>query len=136
MNTHKVKRHQNSDTKNKQQRTKTKLGEKELLEFEMDLGIEPAARLTVVYAAVLFIWSQTVQWDTGEMWIHNECSLITESEFDSVQGRHRFLKNGTAFERPRRSSRAEGPNGGWGGGEYERWDGPPPSRKGCLGDFP
>ena len=77
MNTHKVKCHQNSDTKKKQQRTKTKLGEKELLEFEMDLGIEPAARLTVVYASVLFIWSQTVQCDTCEMWLHNECSLIT-----------------------------------------------------------
>ena len=53
----------------------------------MDLGIAPTAKLTVVYVVVLAVLygHKAVQCDKCEMWIHNKCSLITESEFDSVE---------------------------------------------------
>ena len=53
----------------------------------MDLGISPAAKLIVVYASVLFyiVTKQSNVTNLCEMWIHNECSLITESKFDSMK---------------------------------------------------
>ena len=48
-----------------------------------------------------------------------------------VQGRHRYLKSGTAIERYRRSARTEGMSGG----RTREW-GFPTSRKGGYGDFP
>ena len=52
----------------------------------MDLGIAPTAKLTVVYCSGAVLYGhKAVQCDKCEMWIHNECSLITESEFDSVE---------------------------------------------------
>ena len=53
----------------------------------MDLGIAPTAKLTahgLCSGAVLY-GHKAVQCDKCEMWIHNKCFLITESEFDSVE---------------------------------------------------
>ena len=57
----------------------------------MDLGIAPTAKLTVVCVVVLFymVTKQSNVTNLCEMWIHNKCSLITESEFDSVENSNR-----------------------------------------------
>ena len=64
------------------------LGEKEMLELESGNGpwycISCKADCGLCSGAVLY-GHKAVQCDKCEMWIHNECSLITESEFDSVK---------------------------------------------------
>ena len=63
------------------------LGEKELLELESGNGswyctsCKPDCGLCS--GAVLYV-NKAVQCDKCEVWFHNECSLITESQFDSV----------------------------------------------------
>ena len=64
------------------------LEEKELLELESGNGswycTNCKADCGLCSGAVLY-GHKAVQCDKCEMWIHNECSLITESEFDSVE---------------------------------------------------
>ena len=63
------------------------LGEKQLLELESGNGswycTSCKADCGLCSGAVLY-GHKAVQCDKCEMWIHNECSLITESEFESV----------------------------------------------------
>ena len=62
--------------------------EKELLELESGNGswycTNCKADCGICSGAVLY-GHKAVQCDKCEMWIHNKCSLITESEFDSVE---------------------------------------------------
>ena len=64
------------------------LDEKELLELESGNGswycTNCRADCGLCSGAVLY-GHKAVQCDKCEMWIHNKCSLITESEFDSVE---------------------------------------------------
>ena len=64
------------------------LDEKELLELESGNGswycTNCKADCGLCSGAVLY-GHKAVQCDKCEMWIHNKCSLITESEFDSVE---------------------------------------------------
>ena len=64
------------------------LDEKELLELELGNGswycTNCKADCGLCSGAVLY-GHKAVQCDKCEMWIHNKCSLITESEFDSVE---------------------------------------------------
>ena len=66
----------------------TNLDEKELLELESGNGswdcTNCKADCGLCSGAVLY-GHKAVQCDKCEMWIHNKCSLITESEFDSVE---------------------------------------------------
>ena len=64
------------------------LDEKELLELESGNGswycTNCKADHGLCSGAVLY-GHKAVQCDKCEMWIHDKCSLITESEFDSVE---------------------------------------------------
>ena len=64
------------------------LDEKELLELESGNGSWYCTNCKAVFGlcsgAVLY-GHKVVQCDKCEMWIHNKCALITESEFDSVE---------------------------------------------------
>ena len=64
------------------------LDEKELLELESGNGswycTNCKADCDLCSGSVLY-GHKAVQCDKCEMWIHNKCSLITESEFDSVE---------------------------------------------------
>ena len=60
----------------------------------MDLGIAPTAKLTVVYAVVLYMVKKQSNVNKNikvslnencEMWVHNDCSFITILQFESVQ---------------------------------------------------
>ena len=64
------------------------LDEKKLLELESGNGSWYCTNFKADYGlcsgAVLY-GHKAVQCDKCEIWIHNKCSLITESEFDSVE---------------------------------------------------
>ena len=64
------------------------LDEKELMELESGNGswycTNWKADCGLCSGAILY-GHKAVQCDKCEMWIHNKCSLITESEFDSVE---------------------------------------------------
>ena len=64
------------------------LGENELLELESgnDSWYCTSCKADCVLCSGAVLYGhKAVQCDKCEIWIHNECSLITESEFDSVK---------------------------------------------------
>ena len=52
----------------------------------MKLGIAKTAKLNAAYAVVLFLnYHKAVQCDKCEMWVHNNCSFVTDFQYETMQ---------------------------------------------------
>ena len=51
----------------------------------MDLGIAQTAKLTGLCNGAVQKHHKAVQCDNCEMWVHNGCSFITESQYETLQ---------------------------------------------------